>query len=228
MTSPAPRKTTLPQAPPVAGPSKSTRPLAVPPRAAPDARPPQDPTQMEGLYCLPTPVSTKLNSHPFGVVPGWVPQFPTFLVESWACEVAVSVPKPPHGATRRPKKAVNSQPSSGPEEESPIPQKPIVKKKFGNKEKSKQPLSWLHPSNAPLPSHLPGQETSIDNLGNQLPCPNLFQEYLLPDEQRSFSVSARPKFVLAPSHLLPPFSLKPRSDIKQKQKSDSYPKMKPP
>ncbi|KAJ2930995.1 hypothetical protein H1R20_g6072, partial [Candolleomyces eurysporus] len=80
----------------------------------------------------------------------------------------------------------------------------------------------------PLPPHLPGQETSVDDDGNQLPCPNSFREYLLPSEQRSFSVSARPKSVLAPSHLLPPFGLKPRSDVKRKQKSDSHPKVKPP
>lgn len=181
---------------------------------------------MEGLYRLPTPVSPESDSHPFGMVPGWTPQIPTYLVENWAREVAGKVPKPPHGATGRPEKSTDPQPPSESEEE--VPRKPIVKRKFGKKEKSKRPLYWLHQDDQPLPSHLPGQETSVDDEGHQLPCPNSFREYLLPDEQRSFSVSARPKSVLAPSHLLPPFGLKPRSDIKRKQKSDSHPKVTPP
>ncbi|KAJ2924143.1 hypothetical protein H1R20_g12953, partial [Candolleomyces eurysporus] len=52
---PTPKKPVPSQAPPVAGPSRLTCPPVVPPRAAPDPRPPQDPAQMEGLYCLPTP-----------------------------------------------------------------------------------------------------------------------------------------------------------------------------
>ncbi|KAJ2934006.1 hypothetical protein H1R20_g3085, partial [Candolleomyces eurysporus] len=181
---------------------------------------------MEGLYRLPTPVSTESNSHPFGVVPGWTPQLPTFLVENWAREVAQKVPKPPHGVTGRLEKIVDPPPQS--ESESEVPQKPSPKKKTGKKEKTPRPLYWLHKSGQPLPSHLPGQENSVDDEGNQLPCPNSFREYLLPSEQRSFSVSARPKSVLAPSHLLPPFGLKPRSDIKRRQKTDSHPKVKPP
>ncbi|KAJ2928992.1 hypothetical protein H1R20_g8099, partial [Candolleomyces eurysporus] len=223
---PTPKKSAPPQAPPVAGPSKPTRPPAAPPRAVPDSRPPQDPAQMEGLYRLPTPVSTESNSHPFGVVPGWTPQLPTFLVENWAREVAQKVPKPPHGVTGRLEKAVDPPPQS--ESESEVPQKPVPKKKTSKKEKTPRPLYWLHQNDQPLPPHLPGQETSVDDVGNQLPCPNSFREYLLPGEQRSFSVSARPKSVLAPSHLLPPFGLKPRSDVKRKQKSDSHPKVKPP
>ncbi|KAJ2932529.1 hypothetical protein H1R20_g4508, partial [Candolleomyces eurysporus] len=78
------------------------------------------------------------------------------------------------------------------------------------------------------PADMEGQETSVDDEGNQLPCPNSFQEYLLPSKQRSFSVSARPKSVLVLSHLLPPFSLKPWSNVKQKQKTDTHPKVKPP
>ncbi|KAJ2923085.1 hypothetical protein H1R20_g14009, partial [Candolleomyces eurysporus] len=223
---PTPKRSAPPQAPPIAGPSKPTRPSAVPPRAVPVVRPPQNPAAMEGLYCLPTPVSTESNSHPFGVVPGWTPQLPTFLVENWAREVAQKVPKPPHGVTGRLEKAVDPPPQS--ESESEVPQKPVPKKKTSKKEKTPRPLYWLHQNDHPLPPHLPGQETSVDDDGNQLPCPNSFREYLLPSEQRSFSVSARPKSVLAPSHLLPPFGLKPRSDVKRKQKSDSHPKVKPP
>ncbi|RXW14023.1 hypothetical protein EST38_g11831 [Candolleomyces aberdarensis] len=226
---PPPKMTAPPQAPPVAGPSTQTRPLpAVPPCAAPETRPPQDPSQMEGLYRLPTPVSADSDSHPFGVVPGWNPQLPTYLVENWSREVAGQVTKPPHGAIGKVERTAEPQPPSESEEEVPRPRKPIVKKKFGKKEKLSQPLYWLHQDEQPLPPHLPGQETSVDNHGRQLPCPNLFREYLLPDEQRSFSVSARPKSVLAPSHLLLPFGLKPRSDIKCKQKSDSHPKVKLP
>ncbi|KAJ2927293.1 hypothetical protein H1R20_g9802, partial [Candolleomyces eurysporus] len=199
---PAPKKPVPPQTPPVAGPSKPTRPAAVPPRAVPAVRPSQNPADMEGLYRLPTPVSTESNSHPFGVVPGWTPQLPTFLVENWAREVAQKVPKPPHGMTGRLEKVVDPPPPS--ESESEVPQKPSPKKKAGKKEKTPRPLYWLHKNGQPLPPHLPGQETSVDDEGNQLPCPNSFREYLLPGEQRSFSVSARPKSVLAPSHLLPP------------------------
>ncbi|RXW20337.1 hypothetical protein EST38_g5527 [Candolleomyces aberdarensis] len=226
---PPPKMTAPPQAPPVAGPSTQTRPPpVVPPRAVPNTRPPQDPSQMEGLYRLPTPVSADSDLHPFGVVPGWNPQLPTYLVENWSREVASQVTKPPHGAVGKVEKTADPQPPSESEEEVPRPRKPIVKKKFSKKEKPSRPLYWLHQDEQPLPPHLPGQETSVDDHGRQLPCPNSFREYLLPDEQWSFLVSARPKSVLAPSHLLPPFGLKPRSDIKRKQKSDSHPKVKPP
>ncbi|RXW12194.1 hypothetical protein EST38_g13660 [Candolleomyces aberdarensis] len=195
--------TAPPQAPPVAGPSTQTRPLpAVPPHAVPETRPPQDPSQMEGLYRLPTPVSADSDSHPFGVVPGWNPQLPTYLVENWSREVAGQVTKPPHGAVGKVERTAEPQPPSESEEEVPRPRKPIAKKKFGKKEKPSRPLYWLHQDEQPLPPHLPGQETSVDDHGRQLPCPNSFREYLLPDEQRSFLVSARPKSVFQQGRLL--------------------------
>jgi hypothetical protein len=50
-------------------------------------------------------------------------------------------------------------------------------KSSGTKGKAKptpRPLYWLHKSQEPLPDDLPGQEKSVDDLSEELPCPNDF------------------------------------------------------
>lgn len=184
---------------------------------------------MEGLYRLPTPVSTDSYSHPFGYVPGWVPQIPTYLIENWTREVARSVVKPPQPPTvhfqETPQKteASESEPEASPTTRSKAKGKGKKKEK-----KAVRPLIWLQSNPDELPLDLPGQEVAVDEDGNALPRPNSFREYLLPEEKRTFSVLDRPETVLAPTHLLPPFGLKPRSEVRRPHKSDSHPKIKPP
>ena len=190
-----------------------------PPEASGSQPPPPPAFDDEGLYTIPSPASDASDNHPFGVVPGWIPQLHPDISNHWAwlreMHKRQELPDPR-------KKVLKEAP---PQATSSSKSKP---KKTKSPKKEEKGIVWLHHGGEPLPEDLPGQKATQDELGNELPRPNDLRDYLLPDETRHFSIANRPTSVLSPTHIFPPFGIRPRTEARKRHRGEDQPKVTPP